>query len=120
MVVVKDFFAVFPVGDQHSLFFHLKCTRRSVTRLGDFFRYRVNVYLEQFFGILYFWLLSSTEKVIDFSGKNGFGHILGDFFTNSSGHPDQRRHRKNGFGHFRRFFSQTHLVTLIRRHRLWR
>jgi hypothetical protein len=32
-----------------------------------------------------------TARILQYFGqKNGLGYILGDFFTNSSGHPDLR------------------------------
>jgi hypothetical protein len=33
-----------------------------------------------------FWQLFSWKKLCISFDKNGLGHILGDFFTNSSGH----------------------------------
>jgi hypothetical protein len=32
-------------------------------------------------------LLFSKVKVMYYFGQNGLGNVLGDFFTNSSGHP---------------------------------
>jgi hypothetical protein len=37
------------------------------------------------------WATFCLETSYVFFGKNGLGNTLGDFFTNSSGHPDRER-----------------------------
>jgi hypothetical protein len=65
-----------------------------VTRLAEFFADFAIVFFGQFFLIFqsrpnfwrYFFL---TVKLVCINcGKKGLGYILGDFFTNSSGHPE--------------------------------
>jgi hypothetical protein len=62
-----------------------------VTRVGDFSAIgRLFTYFEQFFYITevqIFGLLFAAKIVFYFRPKNGLGNILGDFFTNLSGHP---------------------------------
>jgi hypothetical protein len=78
----------------------IQCTKRKenvtnvgirVTRSGEFSpfgrlfslgRFSKITQLAQISGLLF-----STVKIINFDKKNGPGYILGDFFTNSSGHP---------------------------------
>jgi hypothetical protein len=55
----------------------------------------VGVYFGQFFkykNSLHFVLVLYTVKVCNNFDKYGLGYILGDFFTNPSGHPGGRRH----------------------------
>jgi hypothetical protein len=75
--------------------FSSSCIAIRVTRLGEFSPNGVVVYFWQFFLIteaarhfelLFFHDISGAY----FLTKNGFGYILGHFFTNSSGHPDRR------------------------------
>jgi hypothetical protein len=46
--------------------------------------------------------------------KNVFGYILGDFFTNSSGHPD--RHRSGTKSHWKRLLPVRAQTIAIFRH----
>jgi hypothetical protein len=42
----------------------------------------------------HFWKTFFTEKNILILAKNELGFVLGDFFTNASGHPEQKPHLK--------------------------
>jgi hypothetical protein len=81
---------------QFQIIFKATFVRLRVTRLGEFSTFWATVFFGQ------------IQKLPKFSGyffhgkrcvliltKNGFGHVLGDFLTNSSGHPGfDRRFRK--------------------------
>jgi hypothetical protein len=69
-----------------------------VTRLGEFshdiFAHWATVYSGQFFLENYrsSSLFSTVRAMHWFWRKNGLGYSLGDFFTNSSGHPAAVQH----------------------------
>jgi hypothetical protein len=61
---------------------------RRVTRLGQFshigqFFLKI-IKVEQHFGLLFYTAQTKYYRILT---KNGLGYILGDSFTNASGHP---------------------------------
>jgi hypothetical protein len=66
-------------------------THEQGDQIGPIFAYWAIVHFGRFFNHRrspYFWYTFYIVKVsINFDLKNGLGNILGDFFTNKSGHP---------------------------------
>jgi hypothetical protein len=76
-------------------------TRDQSDQIGRIFAHWVIVSYRQFLKIVkvaHFW--SNFSRSLDYAiilTKNRFGYILGDFFTNSSGHPARDQLSDNFF-----------------------
>jgi hypothetical protein len=72
---------------------YLSILIRQGDQIGRIFAHWVTVYFGQLFENYrrgsFFWATFFHDKVFELiSSKNVLGHILGDFFTRASGHPD--------------------------------
>jgi hypothetical protein len=69
---------------------------KEIDQIGRFFAHWEIAYFGQLLKITevaqIFELLFPRLKLCDTFDKNGFGYILGDFFTISSDHPDAKMH----------------------------
>jgi hypothetical protein len=86
----KDFFLLLPR-------YRSKIGATEAAEQGDqivrTFTYIFGYYVFWAVGVFYFKLLATFSAIFLILTKNGLGYILGDFFTNSSGHTARRESR---------------------------